>query len=178
MMINDTIQAVQSTVQTAENYFNLAVAAIVILLVGLALGILVKKLLHRFFNELKINQTGAKAGITVDIESGASTVVSYIIYIITIILFLDQLKIRTMVIYGIVGAVLILFLLSFAIGVRNVFPNFRGWLKIRKGDRIRVGKKISVNGILGMVEKVRMQETIIKTDRGDLLRVPNSVWNK
>ncbi|MEK6938736.1 MAG: mechanosensitive ion channel domain-containing protein, partial [Nanoarchaeota archaeon] len=127
---------------------------------------------------LQINQTGAKAGITVDIESGVSTIASYVIYIVTVVLFLDQLKIRTMVIYGTVGGLLLLFLLSFAIGVRNVFPNFRGRLRIKRNPKIKVGKKVNVNGIVGTIEKIRIQETILKTEQGDLLRVPNSLWNE
>ncbi|MEK6938716.1 MAG: hypothetical protein AABX04_06750, partial [Nanoarchaeota archaeon] len=91
-MINDTLQAtVQNTVQTAENYLNIVIVAIVILLVGLALGILAKKMLHRFLKELQINQTGAKAGITVDIERGVSNIASYVIYIVTLDLFLDKI---------------------------------------------------------------------------------------
>lgn len=179
MVVNEVLQvAVQSTVQTAENYFNLVVVAVVILLVGLALGILVKKLLYRFLKELRVNQAGAKTGITIDIEGGVSTVVSYVVYVITIVLFLDQLKMRMMVIYGVMGGLLLLFLLGFAVGIRNIFPNFKGWLKIRKGTRISVGKKISINGISGRVERVGIQETILKTERGDILRIPNSLWNK
>lgn len=178
-MINDTLQAtVQNTVQTAENYFNLVIVAIVILLVGLALGILAKKLVHRFLKELQVNQSRARVGITIDLESGISTLASYIIYIITVVLFLDQLKIRTFVIYGVVVGLLLLFLLSFAVGIRNIFPNFKGWLKIRKDVKMKVGKKINVNGISGIVEKIKIQETILKTKRGDLLRVPNSLWKK
>jgi len=141
------------------------------------LGILIKKLLYRFLKDLQFNKIGVKWDITFDLERVVSSLASYIVYLITIIMFLDQLEIRAIVITLIVGGILILFLLTFLVGAKNVYRNFKGWLKVRKDPKVRAGKKLKLGEIEGIIERVRVQETFIKTERGEILRVPNSLWN-
>jgi small-conductance mechanosensitive channel len=168
---------VDVSLQTAENYFNMIVVAVVILLVGLALGILVKKLLYRFLKDLEFNKTGRKWEIPLDLEKVVSSLASYIIYLITVILFLDQLEIRSIVITLVVVGLLLLFLLTFLVGAKNVYHNLKGWLKVRKDPKVKVGKRLKFGEIEGIIEKVKIQETFLKTERGDILRIPNSMWN-
>lgn len=169
---------VEVTLQAAENYFNIGVVAIVILLIGLALGILAKKLVYRFLKDLNFNHLGPKIGTTVDLEALVSSLVSYVIYLISIILFLDQLQIRTIAIVLVVAGILLLFLLTFLVGAKNVYRNFKGWLKIRRDPKMRKGRKIEFKEISGIIERARIQETLVRTDKGDILHFPNAIWNK
>ncbi len=163
-------------VQTAESYFYTLIVGVVILLVGLAAGFLAKKLLLKLFKGAELNRTISKLGINTNFEGWGSSLVSYVIYLFALILFLDQLGIRSIVLYLFVGAVLILFILTFLVGMRDMIPNFIGWLYLQKQGRIREGHKVEVREIAGIVERVGYLETEIKTDKGDLLYVPNSLF--
>jgi len=169
---------VEATLQVAENYLNIVVVAIVILLVGLAVGVLAKKLVYRFLKDLHLNQSSVKAGINLDLEVIISSIVSYLIYLVTIILFLDQLQIRTYVIILVIVGVLLLFLLTFLVGIKNSYRNFKGWLKIKRDPKFRVGRRLEIKEISGIIETVRVQDILIRTEKGDQLHVPNSLWNK
>lgn len=162
--------------QTVESYFYTFLVGIVILLVGFAAGFLIKKLLLRFLKGMELNKAMGKVGITFDLERGVSSIASYLTYLITLILFLDQLGIRSVVVYLFVGGVLLLFILTFLVGMKDIIPNIVGWFYIQKQGRIKEGHKIEIKEISGMVERVGYLETEIKTERGDLLYVPNSLF--
>lgn len=162
--------------QTVESYFYIVMVSVVILLVGFAAGFLIKKLLLRFLKEVELNKAMCKVGITSDLERGVSSIASYLIYLITLILFLDQLGIRSVVVYLFVGGVLMLLILTFLVGMKDIIPNFVGWFYIQKQGRIKEGHNIEIKEISGMVERVGYLETEIKTERGDLLYIPNSLF--
>ncbi len=174
-MVNPTATEVAATAQT---YFQKIAAGLVVLLIGFGLGILAKKMLFRIFKEVGLNKIMSKAGITVDLERGVSSAISYLIYFLTIVIFLDHFLIRSVVLYLIVGAVLALLILTFLVGLKDVIPNFIGWLVIQRGNKIKEGYKIEVKEIYGLVEKVGYLETEIKTEKGDILYVPNSLFLK
>lgn len=178
-MANETVVPVivNMAVNTAESYFYKIVVAIVILLMGFAIGILAKKFLQRVLKEVELNKIMSNVNITYDLEWWASTIVSYLIYLSTIIIFLDQFDIKyTTILYIIMGAILALIVLSLVVGLRDVFPNFIGWMYLQKKGTMKEGHRIEIRGIVGTIEKVGYLETEIKTERGDVLYVPNSLF--
>jgi small conductance mechanosensitive channel len=169
---------VEGLVGIVQSYFYQVVLGIVILLIGFGLGILVKKFLYRVLKEVEINKLMRKVGITLNVEKSVSSLASYLIYLITIVFFLDQLGITSIVLYLVVGAILMLLILTFLVGLKDVIPNFVAWLILQKRGRVYVGKRVSVKEISGVVEKVGYLETEIKTEGGDTLYVPNSLFMK
>ena len=169
---------VQEVVETAQSYVYLVAISLVILIVGFALGVIAKKLLRKILKEVELNKLMLKLGIMQNIEMGIATTVSYLIYLVTIVLFLDYLGIKSIVIYLIVGALLILFILTLAIGLKDIVPNFMGYLLLQKKGLIKEGKIVDVKGISGKVEKIGVLETEIETEKGDILYVPNSLFLK
>ena len=162
--------------QSVESYFYSFIVGIVILLVGFAAGFLIKKLLFRVLKEIELNKAMYKVGITTDLERGVSSIVSYLIYLFTLVLFLDQLGIRSTVLYLVVGGLLMLLILTLLVGMKDLIPNFVGWLYLQKHGRIKEGHKIEIREISGIVEHVGYLETEIKTEKGDVLYVPNSLF--
>ena len=71
-----------------------------------------------------------------------------------------------------------LIIVTFLVGLKDVIPNFIAWLILHRKKNIRVGKRIEVKNIKGVVEKIGYLETEIKTDFGDILYVPNALFLK
>jgi small-conductance mechanosensitive channel len=80
--------------------------------------------------------------------------------------------------YIVVGAILMLIILTFLVGLKDIIPNFMAWIILQRKKNIRVGTRIEVKNINGHVEKIGYLETEIKTDQGDILYVPNSLFLK
>ncbi|HIG93182.1 MAG: Potassium efflux system KefA protein / Small-conductance mechanosensitive channel [archaeon GW2011_AR9] len=165
-------------VETTGSYILTIIIGVVILLIFFGIGILAKKLLSRLLKEIGLNTIFGKVGVTTDLEKWISSVVSYLFYFIGLVLFLDQLKIRSIVIYIILGAILMLLTLTLIVGLKDVIPNFIGWIYLQRKGMITAGKHIAIKEIAGEVEHVGYLETEIRTDKDDLLYVPNSLFLK
>ena len=169
---------VNEVIQTAQSYFYDITLGVAILFIGFALGIIVRKVVFKVLKGAELNKVVVKIGIRHDLEKWISSLASFIIYLITIIFFLRYLNITSIVIYLVVGAVLMLLILTFLVGLKDIIPNFVAWVVIQKRELIREGRKIEVREISGVVEKIGYLETEIKTDNGDTLYVPNSLFLK
>ncbi|MDP3697953.1 MAG: mechanosensitive ion channel [Nanoarchaeota archaeon] len=174
-MFNETIVG---AVQTAKSYGYLIVEGIVILLIAFGLGILTQKILFKVFREIELNHIMSKVGIMYNLEKWVSAIVSYVIYLVGIVLFLRLLGIAPYVLYLILGAVLMLFILTFIVGLKDVIPNLVAWVILHKDERITVGRRVEVKEISGRVEKIGYLETEIITEYGDTLYVPNTLFLK
>ena len=163
----------------AQSSFYTIAAGIVILLIGFGFGVLAKKLVFRILKEIELNKIMSRVGIRYDLEKISSTIISYIIYLVTIIFALKQIGIIPIyLVYLIVGAIFMLILLTSLVGLKDVIPNFVAWILLQRTGRVREGKRVEVREISGTVEKVGFLETEIKTDSGDILYVPNSLFLK
>ncbi len=174
-MVNETVTAM---VGTAESYFFLVVESVIILMVGFALGILAQKLLSKLLKEVELNHIASKVGITNNLEKWVGVLVSYVIYLVSIVLFLIRLGITSIVLYLILGAVLMLLILTFIVGLKDIIPNLVAWLILHKDERITVGRRVEVKEISGRVERIGYLETEITTEYGDTLYVPNTLFLK
>src|SRR3989344_2110302 len=94
---------VEQLLQTVYDYFRNILAGVAILFMGFALGIFAKKLVFRFLQEIEFNDIMRKFGLQYDLEKWISSVISYVIYGVAIVLFLEQLKIKSTVLYIVVG---------------------------------------------------------------------------
>ena len=169
---------VPAILETAQAYIYTIGAGIVILLVGFGFGLLAKKLIKKVLKDIELNKIMAKVGFTYDVEKGISLIVPYLIYLITVVFFLNQLGITSVVLYLVVGAILMLVILTFLVGLKDVMPNFVAWVLMQRGSKIKEGSKVEVREIAGKVEKVGYLETEIRTDSDDILYVPNSLFMK
>ncbi|PIN73560.1 hypothetical protein COV20_05040 [Candidatus Woesearchaeota archaeon CG10_big_fil_rev_8_21_14_0_10_45_16] len=162
--------------QEAQNYLYTIISSVVILLVGFGLGILAKKFLSKVLKEVELNKIMSKVGITSNVEKGISTIASYVIYLVTVLFFLENLGVTSYVVYLVVGGMLMLLILTLLVGLKDVIPNFFAWTILRR--KVKEGSRIEVREISGRVERVGYLETEIKTENGDVLYVPNSLFVK
>ncbi len=167
-----------SVVEAAQSYFYTIIVGMVILIIGFAVGILAKKVVQRLLREMELNKMVSKVGITYNLEWWISSLVSFLIYLVTIVFFLNQLGITSIILYLITGGILLLVILTFVVGLKDVLPNFFAWIVLQRKGKVQEGKRIEVQEISGIVEKVGFLETEIKTDNDDLLYVPNTLFLK
>lgn len=159
------------------DFFNQIAIAVVILLIGLTLGLVARKILKKLLQELEVDKTLKKLGKDYPLERRLSNLAAYLIYLITLIIFLNQLGIASLVLYILGGIVLLLGGAIFILGVKDFLPNLMGGLVLyRKG--YETGKKIQVNGIKGTIEKLGLLEMEIKTKKGEKIYFPNSLLSK
>ena len=169
---------IAKTFELAKSYFYTIAAGIGILLIGFALGILAKKLVYRILKEVELNKIMSKVNVTYNLEQWISSIISYLIYLVTVVFFLNQLGITSIVLYLIVGGVLMLVILTLLVGLKDVIPNFVAWALLQRRRFFRVGRRVEVKEISGVIEKIGLLETEIKTDKGDILYVPNTLFLK
>ena len=143
-MVNETVTGV---VATTKSYISLIVEGVIILLVGFVLGMLAQKLLSKILKEIELNHIMSKVGITYNLEKWISAIVSYVIYLVFIVFFLDHLGIGSIVLYLILGAILMLLILTFIVGLKDVIPNLVAWLVLQKDEKITVGRRVEVREI-------------------------------
>lgn len=163
----------------AESYAYKIIYSIIILLIGLIVGILAKKFTYRLLKEIELNTILKVIGIRADLEKWISSIISYIIYYMTIIASLHQLQIVPIyILYLIAGGILTLLILTFIVGVKDIIPNFIAWMILQKKQHIKVGMEIEIKEIAGEIEKIGCLETEIRTKHDDLLYIPNSLFLK
>lgn len=172
----DNSSVLAQSVATAQNITSSIIVAIIILLVGFGIGVLAKRGLLRLFQEIELNKTVQKIGVSLNVEQGISWLVSIVIYIVTIILFLNRLGVTSIVLWIVLGAVFLLLITTFVVGIRDLIPNLIAWFMITRKKKLHPGKRITVREVSGVIERIGYLETEIKTDQGDILYVPNSLF--
>lgn len=164
--------------QRSLSYFDKLIIGVVILLVGLVIGLLIKKVAEKILREVDYNGIMRKVGITANAEKITGTLMSYIAYLITIVLLLDWWGITSIVFYLIVSGLMVLAILGIITGVKDVIPNLLAGFRVRKNKDFVKGKKIEVKSIKGVIEKVGYLEVILRTGKEDILYVPNAFFVK
>ena len=162
-----------NVVSTAQSVLYSLSISLIILLAGLGLGTLVKRLLEKLLKEIKLNQFIKQKRLYYNLERSLSLITSWGIYITFIFLSLDYLKITDTLLYIFLGVLLMLIFLTLLVGIKDSFPNFMARFLLKKSKKIRIGSKISIREIYGSVQKIGYLETMIKTDDGDILHLPN-----
>ncbi len=165
-------------IDTAKEYIYTIILSTVILLVGFILGILAKKFIYRILKEIELNTILKVIGIRTDLEKWISSIISYLIYFITLIFFLEQLQIASIVLYLIAGGIFTLLILTFIVGIKDTIPNFVAWIILQRKNHLKVGMEIEIKEIAGEIEKIGCLETEIRTKHDDILYIPNSLFLK
>jgi small conductance mechanosensitive channel len=155
------------------------IAAVVILLIGLVigrfLGNLTKKILHELeLDKLLKEQTRFK----IPLEQFLGSVVKFVVYLLFIILALNQLGLETAILNIILTIILVVLVAFMILAVKDFIPNFVAGIILHQKRNIKAGERIEVNDIEGEVINVTLIETKIRTKSGEIVYIPNSVLTK
>ena len=154
---------------------NNVITAVIILLIGFIIAKLVSRLVQRILHEAELDSLLKKAGAKVSFELALSHIAEYFVYFITIIFALNALGITAFVMYIIAIAAVALLIISVFLGMKDFIPNFMAGWYIYRNDLLKEGKKVKINSVSGKVVKMSLLNARIKTPKGDLIYMPNSV---
>ena len=172
-------ELVDQTIALVTPLINKFVVAIVIIFIGFILGRLLGKFLEKLLHEFELNKLIKEAtGFKISLAEILNLIVRYFVYFIFIVMALNQIGITTIVLNMITGAVFIIIILSIFLGIKDFIPNFIAGLAIHRKGFVKQGDKIKLNGMQGKIEQISLVQTSIKTAKGDLIFIPNSLLTK
>ena len=163
--------------EKAGSLLNQAAVLISILLGGFIIGTIAKRVTHFLLKEINLSWATQKVGFNRPPEEWLSAIVSYIIYILTIIVFLNRLGITVYVLLGVSGLVLLLLALSFLFGTRDLLVNSYHGLFIDK-SQFRINKEFSFDNISGHIQRHTVDGLFLSTPDRDLMFIPYSLLRK
>jgi small-conductance mechanosensitive channel len=76
------------------------------------------------------------------------------------------------------AAVLIIIVISILLGIKDFIPNFLAGLQIYRKEMVGEGDFIRVRGTEGEVTSLDITEITLKTAKGDMIYIPNSILIK
>jgi small-conductance mechanosensitive channel len=165
---------VNQTSSLFSQVFTKFIVALVIILLGFIIGKLVGRLTYRVLHEFELDRLFKKIHIKISIEDIVAHLVTYFIYLTTLLWAFSEIGLTTTLINIISISALILIIISILLAIKDFVPNaFAGLVVYQKG-LVKAGDKIQLGTIEGKVLRVRLTETVVKTSKGDILYIPNS----
>ncbi|MBS3176406.1 mechanosensitive ion channel [Candidatus Woesearchaeota archaeon] len=151
------------------------VVSVVILLIGFILARMCRKMVFKVLHELELNKLLRRlAQVNARSEEFLSRSAAYLIYAITFLLALNQLGITATVLYLLLGAILLVLVVSFLLGIKDFIPNAFAGLKLSKQGLFREGDVVEIGKIKGKVIKLTLLETRLITKHQDIIVIPNA----
>ncbi|MCP3873864.1 MAG: mechanosensitive ion channel [Desulfobacteraceae bacterium] len=162
--MKDEITAVQKLVETliefCVSYGFQVVGAIVILILGAAVGNWVARLILRMMQ---------KKSIDITLSKFLSNIVKILIIVFAVIIALGKFGITIAPFIAALGAAA--FGASFAL--QGPLSNYSAGLLIIMTRPFTVGNTISVAGVSGVVEEIKLACTILTDEEGEVITIPN-----
>lgn len=153
------------------------VFALIILLIGFAVGKLIGIILFKFLSGLEFDK-GLKVIYRSKLHASKtiSTLVSWLIYILSVILAFISLNILGIAFLVVLYFIAILLSGTFILGTIFALPNLIQGFKNKK--KYKIGQKIEVENIKGTITKIGYINTFIKSREEKLFVVPNKKFKK
>ncbi|MFH1682208.1 MAG: mechanosensitive ion channel domain-containing protein [Candidatus Woesearchaeota archaeon] len=161
-----------------ESYFYNLILAAVILLAGLTLGLILRRVLLKVLHQFELDIFVKKLGKNYSLEKRISDLAAYLIYLLSIYLFLRQLGITSAIflVFFVLIALILMIIIFF--GLRDFFPNLLSGLKVRYRGLGKIGKKIKYGDIEGRIKKRGWLEIEIETEKGENIHISTSLFLK
>ena len=155
------------------------VIAILIIVLGVIFGRIIGNLVRRILKEFNVDKIlKDQANVKIPVEDFLGSFVSYILYFAAIIMALNKLGLTTGVLNAILIVLLVIVVILIILAFKDFVPNVVAGFFIYQTGKIKKGDDIEINNVRGLVVKVELAETTIKTKSDDLIIIPNSVINK
>src|SRR5437667_12331509 len=115
------------------------------------------------------NRFLTRSGLDRSLQHAIAQIVGYVVLIVGIVIVLDNAGIHLGALTVFAGAVGV----GVGFGLKNIASNFISRLVIRAERPIAIGDRIEVAGIVGQVKQIRARSTVIMTNDGIAMIVPN-----
>jgi len=164
--------------QSAAEFWTTIESALVIIIVGIILSNLLGKFVKKSVSKLKLHKAFRAAGINIKPAILLGNGVRYLGYIISVIVALDKLGIATFLLSVVVIAILVLVIVAVSLGIKDFIPNLISGISILSKHKFKEGYEIEINDAKGVIESINLLETKLKTKKGDVIFIPNSLLAK
>ncbi|MFH1209227.1 MAG: mechanosensitive ion channel domain-containing protein [archaeon] len=155
------------------------IVALVIIIFGLVFGRFLGKLTKKLLKELEVDRIlKEQTRINFSVEDLLGSIVQYIIYIIAIIIALNQLGLTQTILYIVLGAILVIIIIIIILALKDFIPNIIAGFFIHQKSLISKGDRIKIKDVEGTILYVSLIETKIKTRTKDIVYIPNSLLIK
>lgn len=156
------------------SFFSSVLYALIILLVGFAVGKLLGVILFKFLNNLEFDRNLKFFRVKKGFSKRVSFFVSILIYCLAVVLALLSLGVLSLVFFIVLYFILFLLFGSFLLGFLFALPNFFAYFFVK--SRLKVGDFVCVGRVKGEVISVGFFSVRLKSSFGDFFLVPNSVF--
>ena len=148
---------------------------LIIFFIGFIIGKIAGRAVYKMLNEAEINKfLKESGGIKINADHLISTILSYFIYFISLLLALEQIGVANFVIYILSAAIVLIVAVSFFLTLKDLIPNFIAGLYLYNKEGMKEGSLLEINDISGKLVHVDLFHLRIKTAKGDLIYIPNS----
>ncbi len=148
-----------AVIDLAKQLANFAVVGFVTFLVGFIIAKFAGRLTRRVLSEAEINRIAATAGMNLDKRIGQ--LVEYVIYLITLLVILQQFGLTKLVFGILIFLALALIGFSLALAIKDFIPNFITGLFIRRKLKKQLGKTITIGMVSGKLVRVGLVASTI-----------------
>ncbi|MFK7978710.1 MAG: mechanosensitive ion channel family protein [Saprospiraceae bacterium] len=150
----------------SETPFNLNLSKVITILIILTLGrvfvwALTQLILLGYYQKNKIN---------LGTQFAVNQLISYFVYVITILTALHYLQVNMTVFWGGLAALLV----GVGLGLQQTFNDLFSGLLLLFERGIEVGETIEIDGIIGSLKKIGLRTSIIESRDNITVIVPNS----
>ncbi|MFH1649276.1 MAG: mechanosensitive ion channel domain-containing protein [Candidatus Woesearchaeota archaeon] len=153
--------------------------ALLILLIGFILGRVVGRLVKHTLGALHVDKNLQHVlHISISLERFISGTVTFVIFALTIVLALNQIRIAQAVVNGVAIALIVVVLLSLFLALKDFFPNLMGGIVIRTRKYFKEGNTLVMQDITGIVKEIKITDVVLETSNGDRIIVPNAAFLK
>lgn len=176
-LIQTIIFRLQRFMQVFTPSLNQIVLFFLILFIGFLVGKISGRLLRKLLADLSADRyikrvTGGKFSL----ERGLSGLVASLIYFASIILALNAVGLTTTVLEIILGILVLAIVISALVALKNIIPNLAEGIALR--GKLTEGSYIRMDDAQGMIKEVNLLETLLETDKGDVIVIPNAFFAK
>lgn len=157
------------------------VIAILIFLMGFVIGKILQKLVLKFFQISDLDKLFKKrTGIKLPLSLIVSTLLSYFVYIVAIVMALSKLEITTTIITTIVIILVIILVLFVIFGLNDVFANLSAGVFIQLRGNVKPGDYIRIKDkhIEGYIISMNTLNIRLETKKDEIVFIPNMVLFK
>ena len=154
------------------------IGALLILFIGLIIGRILGVLVKRLLRGVNLDKNLRKAlNVKFSVERFLSQILSWLVYIATIIMSLNYLGLTTLILTIITAVVVLILALSLLLAVRDMLPNAFAGLSMKYRRDFAPGDRIKVKTVEGVVDEINFLSTKVKIGK-DLIVLPNSLFQK
>ena len=172
MVLNNTL--VNSTsASVVHPFMNKYVVALVILLLGFAIGKLLGKLVEFLLHKIQINDKISKfTGHDILFEETIGYFISFVLYFIFLVWTLEEMGVIQNIISWLAFGIILIMLLSLIFSLRTLTLDFLSGAIIRGRNLLKKRQYVKIGSVEGMVLKVDVFDVILKSD-DEVVRIPN-----